>query len=112
MIAPYEQIKVTKLNNYEGKYEERIAGARRKEVACLEKELNIWAFTIFVMVVSPVLSTAATFAVYVLADEGNVLTAAQSFSVLLLFSALRFPINYAGRLIGREYDVFIYLFLL
>jgi len=39
----------------------------------------------------------------VLVDENNVLTAAQSFSVLLLFSALRFPINYAGRFMGSKF---------
>jgi hypothetical protein len=54
------------------------------------------------MVLSPVLATAATFSVYVLVSEDNILTAAMSFSVLLLFSALRFPINYAGRLVGSK----------
>lgn len=80
-----------------------MADVRRKEIVCLKKELSIWASTQFIMVVSPVLCTAATFAVYVLVDESNILTASLSFSVLLLFSALRFPINYAGRLIGRTY---------
>ena len=95
-------MKVTKLNNYEDKYEKLVSDARHQEVACLRKELSIWASTQFIMVISPVLCTAATFAVYVLVDESNILTAAQSFSVLLLFSALRFPINYAGRFIGSK----------
>lgn len=94
-------IKVTKLNNYEANYEKRVSEARAKEVFYLRRELAVWASTLFIMVLSPVLATASTFAVYVLVSEDNILTAATSFSVLLLFAALRFPINYAGRLVGK-----------
>ena len=99
------QIKVTKLNNYEANYEKRVSEARAKEVFYLRRELAVWASTLFIMVLSPVLATASTFAVYVLVSEDNILTAATSFSVLLLFAALRFPINYAGRLVGSTYPV-------
>jgi len=88
------------LNGYEDKYEQRVTVARDKELSHLQKELAVWALTLVLIVVSPILATAATFAVYVLIDEDNVLTASRSFSVLLLFSALRFPINFAGRLLG------------
>lgn len=74
---------------------------RHEELRLLRQELAIWAVTLMLTVISPVLATAGTFAVYVLIDEGNILTAAKSFSVLLLFSALRFPVNYAGRLLGK-----------
>jgi ABC-type multidrug transport system fused ATPase/permease subunit len=53
---------------------------------------------------SPVLATALTFATYVLTsteEDPHLLTAADTFGVLLLFGALRFPINFAGRLIGN-----------
>jgi len=33
-------------------------------------------------------------------DERNVLTASDTFTTLLLFSVLRFQINYAGKLMG------------
>lgn len=95
------QIKVTKLNNYELKYQQRIVAVREQEVKLLRRELFYWALTLLIMVTSPVLASAATFATYVLVSEDNVLTAATTFTVLLLFAALRFPINYAGRLIGR-----------
>ena len=72
------------------------------ELVHLKKELAIWALSLLVTVSSPVIATAATFATYVLIDEDNILTAAKTFSVLLLFSALRFPINYAGRLLGSK----------
>jgi hypothetical protein len=95
-------MKVTKLNNYEENYEKRVTEARNREIALLRRELAIWATTLFITVVSPMLASASTFAVYVLIDEANVLTAAKTFAVLLLFNALRFPINYAGRLIGSK----------
>ncbi|KAG7359453.1 multidrug transporter membrane ATP-binding component [Nitzschia inconspicua] len=94
-------IKVTKLNNYEHSYEERIKAVRDQELKYLKQEMFIWASTMLITVCSPMLATASCFATYVLLDENNILTAADTFGVLLLFSALRFPINFAGRLIGR-----------
>jgi hypothetical protein len=75
---------------------------RQREVQFLRYELAAWATTLVVMVTSPVLATASTFTVYVLIDDNNSLTAARTFSVLLLFSALRFPINFFGRFIGSK----------
>jgi hypothetical protein len=95
-------MKVTKLNSYEDSYRSRITEARDNELSYLRQELAVWSMTLVLIVVSPMLATAATFSVFVLIDEGNILTASRSFSVLLLFSALRFPINFAGRLLGSE----------
>jgi ABC-type multidrug transport system fused ATPase/permease subunit len=95
-------IKVTKLNNYEKNYHTRVTETRDAELKYLSREMAIWATTLLMTVTSPVLATAACFSTYVLIDEGsNVLTASDTFGVLLLFSALRFPINFAGRLVGK-----------
>lgn len=94
-------MKTAKLNNYEKNYLEKVTKARHEEVALLRKELAIWAMTLVMTVVSPVLATAGTFAAYVMISEDNILTAAKTFSVLLLFTALRFPVSYAGRLLGK-----------
>ncbi len=94
-------IKVTKLNNYEGKYRDWIESSRLKELKLLRRELFVWAMTLVFTVCSPLLAAAATFVTYVLVDESNILTPAKTFTVLLLFAALRFPINYVGRLIGK-----------
>jgi ABC-type multidrug transport system fused ATPase/permease subunit len=94
-------IKVTKLNNYEQNFEARVTKIRDQELKYLSREMAIWATTLLMTVTSPVLATGATFATYVLIDEDHILTAADTFGVLLLFSALRFPINFAGRLIGK-----------
>ncbi|VEU37559.1 unnamed protein product [Pseudo-nitzschia multistriata] len=96
-------MRTTKLNGYESKYEARIKEARSKELRWLAKEQAWWATTLLMTVSSPILAMASTFATYVLTStesEPRVLTAADTFGVLLLFGALRFPINFAGLLIG------------
>jgi ABC-type multidrug transport system fused ATPase/permease subunit len=95
------QIKVTKLNHYEENYANRVDEARQKELGKLRSELFVWALSLVVTVISPTLASAATFIVYALVNENHILTAAETFAVLLLFNALRFPINYFGRLLGR-----------
>lgn len=100
------KIKVTKLNNYEESYRVRVEKVREAELVVLRKEMAVWATTLMIMVTSPVLATAAAFTTYVLTGEDHILTAAKAFAVLLLFAALRFPINYAGRLIGSKYSHF------
>jgi ABC-type multidrug transport system fused ATPase/permease subunit len=94
-------MKTAKLNNYEKNYLEKVSSVRNEELRLLRKELAIWALTLVMTVVSPVVATAGTFAAYVMISEDNILTAAKSFSVLLLFTALRFPVSYAGRLLGK-----------
>ena len=94
-------IQITKLNHYEPNYKTRIVDTRQQELKLLSREMAIWATTLLMTVSSPMLATGVTFATYVLMGDGKVLTAADAFGVLLLFSALRFPINFAGRLIGK-----------
>ena len=94
---------MTKLNNYEANYQARVTKIRDSELSLLRKELAVWALTLVATVSSPLIATAGTFTLYVLLDDGNILTASRTFSVLLLFAALRFPINYAGRLTGSKF---------
>ena len=100
-------IKVTKLNSYEENYRQRISDARNKELMYLRQELRVWGLSLVLIVVSPIMASAVSFAFFVLIDEDNILTASASFTVLLLFSALRFPINLAGRLLGSKSFVFL-----
>ena len=92
---------MTKLNNYEEKYKKRIEETRREEHDLLRYEMAFWASSLVATVTSPMMAAAATFATYVMVSDAHVLTAARTFTVLLLFIALRFPISYFGRLIGR-----------
>ena len=82
-------------------YLKSVTEARDLELHYLGREMAVWATTLLMTVTSPVLATGATFTTFVLIDEGNILTASDTFGVLLLFSALRFPINVAGLLIGK-----------
>jgi ABC-type multidrug transport system fused ATPase/permease subunit len=97
---------VTKLNHYEENYQMRVEEARHEELGKLRKELFVWAISLVMMVISPTLASGATFIVYALANEDHILTASETFTVLLLFNALRFPINYFGRLMGRMAQAF------
>lgn len=100
--AMLQGMKVTKLNNYESRYENCVGAIRDREMKLLKKELAVWALTLVLSVNIPVIASAATFASYVLVSEENFLTPATTFTVLLLFSALRFPIGYTGKLIGKS----------
>lgn len=97
--AMLQGIKVTKLNNYENRYIAKIEQVRNEELALLRQELYVWSMVMAVQFISPVVASIGAFAAYVFA--GNVLTTADAFTALLLFNALRFPINYASRLIGK-----------
>merc|ERR1712071_378967 len=94
-------IQITKLNSYEKKFGEKINEKRKKEMKYLRRELFIWGWTLIFTVISPILATGATFIVYVFIHDKNILTASDTFTTLMLFSALRFPINLVGRLVGR-----------
>ena len=97
--AMLQGIKVTKLNNYEERYTQRIMLVRNKELSLLRKELSFWSMVMAIQFISPVVASAGAFTAYVF--NGNVLTTADAFTALLLFNALRFPINYASRLVGK-----------
>ena len=94
-------IKVTKLNFWENSFYDRIAKLRVREMIYVRKELAVWGVTLFLTVLTPVVATAATFITYATYRDGQVLTAADTFSVLCLFAALRFPINDMGKLLGN-----------
>jgi len=54
-----------------------------------------------ITVLTPVESCAVTFITYALLNDKNILTASDIFTTLVLFCALRFPINYSGKLMGK-----------
>ena len=97
--AMLQGIKVTKFNNYETRYTSKIEQVRNEELALLRQELYVWSMVMAVQFISPVVASIGAFAAYVFA--GNILTTADAFTALLLFNGLRFPINYASRLIGK-----------
>ena len=99
--AMLQAIRFCKLNHYEQKFLERVHEARKKEMRYVRKELSMFGWTMTLTVFTPVIASALTFITYVLIDEDHILTSADTFTTLLLFAALRFPINYVGKLIGK-----------
>ncbi|KAL7437637.1 hypothetical protein ACHAXH_004865 [Discostella pseudostelligera] len=97
--AMLQGIMVTKLNHYEERYIERLKKVREEELRLLRQELYVWSMVMAIQFASPIFASMGAFAAYVL--MGNVLTTADAFTALLLFNSLRFPINYASRLVGK-----------
>jgi ABC-type multidrug transport system fused ATPase/permease subunit len=103
LTAMLQGIRVTKLNHCETKVEEQVRHVRRQEMKLLRKELRMWGWVLTSAVCSPLLATTAAFSFYALVrHSANIVTPADAFTALLLFSILRFPINMAARLVGKS----------
>ena len=99
--AMLQAIKFCKLNHYEDKFLKRVHDARREEMVFVRKELFYLGVTMAMTVLTPVVACALTFITFALVNGGNTLSASETFTTLVLFSVLRFPINYAGKLMGK-----------
>jgi ABC-type multidrug transport system fused ATPase/permease subunit len=69
--AMLQDIKITKLNNYEDQFERRVQDARKREMQLVQKEQSVWGMTLVIRVFTPVLASYFTFVVYVLSSEDN-----------------------------------------
>jgi ABC-type multidrug transport system fused ATPase/permease subunit len=101
ITAMLQGIRFAKLNRYEDRFTERIMKLRRIETTYLKRELFYLSLTFVSTVLSPVLAGSFTFVAYVLVDDSHILTPSMTFTSLFLFAALRFPINYGGKLMGK-----------
>uniref|UniRef100_A0A8C3LI24 Canalicular multispecific organic anion transporter 1 n=1 Tax=Chrysolophus pictus TaxID=9089 RepID=A0A8C3LI24_CHRPC len=86
-------IKILKLFAWEPSFEKRINEIRACELKDLLKFSYLQSVSIFVFSCAPFLVSVslASFAVYVLVDENNVLDAQKAFTSISLFNVLRFP---------------------
>lgn len=96
-----QAIRFCKLNHYEEKFLQRVSEARKEEMRWVRKELSYVGLTQGMTVLTPVLACAITFILYPFVEDGKYLTSAETFTTLVLFSVLRFPINYGGVLMGK-----------
>eukprot|EP00986_Skeletonema_menzelii_P001791 scaffold489_cov80-Skeletonema_menzelii.AAC.3 len=99
--AMLQDIKITKLMNYEDEFERRVQDARRREMALVRKEQLVWGLTLVIRVFTPVLASFVTFVTYVSVGEENIMTASVVFTLTMLFNMLKFPINQAGQLLSK-----------
>nr|XP_046270771.1 multidrug resistance-associated protein 1 [Scatophagus argus] len=86
-------IKVLKLYAWELAFKDKVSEIRECELQVLKKAAYLAAVSTFTWVCAPFLVALATFTVYVLIDEHNVLDAQKAFVSLALFNILRFPLN-------------------
>ncbi|XP_062705317.1 multidrug resistance-associated protein 1-like [Aedes albopictus] len=85
-------MKVLKLYAWEPSFQADIVDVRSGEIDILRTMAYYGAATFFVWSMAPFLVTLASFAVYVLIDENNVLDPQTAFVSLALFNILRFPL--------------------
>ncbi|NWU95637.1 MRP2 protein, partial [Upupa epops] len=84
-------IKILKLFAWEPSFEKQVNGIRARELKDLKNFSYLQSISIFLFTCAPFLVSLASFAVYVLVDENNVLDAQKAFTAISLFNVLRFP---------------------
>ena len=107
MSAMLQGIKVTKLNNYEKRYEEKITNIRSKEIKLLHKEVGLWAFTLVFTVITPVIAAAATFMTHIFISPDSILAASTVFSVLILVRCAKTSVLFSNTF-SFTYALFIF----
>ncbi|KAM6330191.1 ATP-binding cassette sub-family C member 2 [Podargus strigoides] len=84
-------IKILKLFAWEPSFENRVNEIRARELKDLVNFSYLQSISVFVFTCAPFLVSLASFAVYVLVDENNILDAQKAFTAISLFNVLRFP---------------------
>uniref|UniRef100_A0A8C0IE93 Uncharacterized protein n=1 Tax=Bubo bubo TaxID=30461 RepID=A0A8C0IE93_BUBBB len=82
---------ILKLFAWEPSFEKRVNEIRAHELKDLVNFSYLQSISIFVFTCAPFLVSLASFAVYVLVDENNILDAQKAFTAISLFNVLRFP---------------------
>nr|XP_056714411.1 multidrug resistance-associated protein 1-like isoform X2 [Euleptes europaea] len=85
-------IKILKLYAWEPSYQKKIMNIRESEITVLRSSGYLTTFSNLTLTCIPFLVSLATFGVYFLLDEKNVLTAAKVFTSISLFNILRLPL--------------------
>ncbi|XP_065528068.1 ATP-binding cassette sub-family C member 2 isoform X2 [Lathamus discolor] len=86
-------IKILKLFAWEPSFEKRVNGIRARELKNLLNFSYLQSTSMFIFTCAPFLVSLASFAVYVLVDENNILDAEKAFTAISLFNVLRFPMT-------------------
>ncbi|XP_030917416.1 canalicular multispecific organic anion transporter 1 [Geospiza fortis] len=84
-------IKILKLFAWEPSFEKRVNEIRALELKNLVNFGYLQSVSVFAFTCAPFLVSLASFAVYVLVDENNILDAQKAFTAISLFNVLRFP---------------------
>jgi ATP-binding cassette subfamily C (CFTR/MRP) protein 1 len=90
----FSSIRVIKYFNWEERFGEMIKVLRAKELVQTKRELRLFAFGIFLMIVFPIIGMVSTFTAFAL--SGYNITSDVAFSALAFFNLMRFPLNQLG----------------
>uniref|UniRef100_A0A673UJY8 Multidrug resistance-associated protein 1-like n=1 Tax=Suricata suricatta TaxID=37032 RepID=A0A673UJY8_SURSU len=85
-------IKILKLYAWEPSYKKKIAEIREQELEVQKSAGYLAVFSMLTLTCIPFLVSLATFGIYFLLDEGNILTASNVFTSMSLFNILRLPL--------------------
>uniref|UniRef100_A0A8C0TZP7 Multidrug resistance-associated protein 1-like n=1 Tax=Canis lupus familiaris TaxID=9615 RepID=A0A8C0TZP7_CANLF len=85
-------IKILKLYAWEPSYKKKIIEIREQELEVQKSAGYLAVFSMLTLTCIPFLVSLATFGIYFLLDEGNILTATKVFTSMSLFNILRLPL--------------------
>nr|XP_033798422.1 multidrug resistance-associated protein 1-like isoform X2 [Geotrypetes seraphini] len=85
-------IKILKLYAWEPFYQKKVLDIREQEMNVLKYCSYLTAFSMLTLTCIPFLVSLATFGVYFLLDDGNILSASKVFTTISLFNILRLPL--------------------
>ncbi|XP_047577992.1 multidrug resistance-associated protein 1-like isoform X3 [Lutra lutra] len=85
-------IKILKLYAWESSYQKKIIEIREQELEVQKSAGYLAVFSMLTLTCIPFLVSLATFGIYFLLDEGNILTATKVFTSMSLFNILRLPL--------------------
>ncbi|KAM7180183.1 multidrug resistance-associated protein 1-like isoform 2-T2 [Macrochelys suwanniensis] len=85
-------IKILKLYAWEPSYQKKVVEIREREIDVLKSSGYLTTFSMLTLTCIPFMVSLATFGVYFLLDEENVLTATKVFTSISLFNILRLPL--------------------
>ncbi|KAM8975402.1 multidrug resistance-associated protein 1-like [Pelodytes ibericus] len=85
-------IKILKLYAWEPSYQKKVVDIRERELDVLKSSGYLTTFSMLTLTCIPFLVSIATFGVYFLLDDANVLTASKVFTTISLFNILRLPL--------------------
>ncbi|KAM4699578.1 multidrug resistance-associated protein 1-like [Discoglossus pictus] len=85
-------IKILKLYAWEPSYQKKVVDIRENEMDVLRSSGYLTTFSMLTLTCIPFLVSLATFGVYFLLDDSNILTASKVFTTISLFNILRLPL--------------------
>uniref|UniRef100_A0A452UFR3 Multidrug resistance-associated protein 1-like n=1 Tax=Ursus maritimus TaxID=29073 RepID=A0A452UFR3_URSMA len=87
-----KKLKILKLYAWEPSYKKKIIEIREQELEVQKLSGYLAVFSMLTLTCIPFLVSLATFGIYFLLDEGNILTATKVFTSMSLFNILRLPL--------------------